>query len=147
MFWFHRWSLHAPWLLVMVGLVGCAADPSKPTDAVLNCQQITEEIASQDASGTASEARAKELRPGFYAVQALGFVPYVGDVLGLVEMVSDVSNSRELDRLNANTQTAQQRREYLAKLHATRCGAGTAGSAPVQAVPAGNLPAGTPPAR
>lgn len=146
MSWRKWWPLHLIRLPVVVGLVGCAAaDPSKPTDRTLSCQQITEEIASQDASGNVSEARAKELRPGYYAVQAVGFVPYVGDVLGMVDMVTDLSNSRELDRLNENTEATQRRRAYLAKLHVAQCGGGAGGVPPVGALPAEGLPTEGPP--
>jgi len=128
---------HLPYWLAMAvalvaGLAGCAPDPAKPTDTALNCQQMTDEIAALEASGTQSEAKAKELRPGYYAVQAVEFVPYIGDALGMVDMFADVSNSRELDRLNANTETTRARAAHLAKLRAAKCGT-PAGAAPVTA--------------
>ena len=128
---------HLPYWLAMAvalvaGLAGCAPDPAKPTDTALNCQQMTDEIAALEASGTQSEAKAKELRPGYYAMQAVEFVPYIGDALGMVDMFADVSNSRELDRLNANTETTRARAAHLAKLRAAKCGT-PAGAAPVTA--------------
>jgi len=117
--------------LAVLLLAGCAApNPAKPTDAALNCQQMTDEIAALEASGTQSESKAKELRPGFYAVQAVEFVPYVGDALGMVDMFADVSNSRELDRLNANTETTRARAAHLAKLRTAKCGGTTAPATP-----------------
>ena len=125
-----RWLALAA--VTVAWLAGCAPDPAKPTDTALSCQQMTDEIAALEASGTQSESKAKELRPGFYAVQAVEFVPYVGDALGMVDMFADVSNSRELDRLNANTETTRARAAHLAKLRAAKCGT-PAGAAPVTA--------------
>lgn len=123
-----RWLALAA--VMVAWLAGCAPDPAKPTDTALSCQQMTEEIAALEASGKLSESKASELRPGYYAVQAVEFVPYVGDALGMVDMFADVSNSRELDRLNANTEMTRARAAHLAKLRTARCGGVSAPAAP-----------------
>jgi hypothetical protein len=108
-------------IVAVASLAGCAADPSKPTDAAMTCEQIADEIARQDASEKISEARARELRARYYAYQAATLVPIVGDVLALGDMATDVSRGRELDHLNEDSRTARNRREHLTKLQASRC--------------------------
>lgn len=129
---FHDWRLIA---LAVPWLAGCVpANPAKPTDAGLSCLQINEEIAAQDANRQASEENASKLRPRYYAVQAIGFVPYVGDVVGLLDSFGHISGERELDQQNENTETARLRREHLAKMQASRCGAGAPGPLPAPAL-------------
>lgn len=109
---------------VLLALAACTpADPSRPSDTALSCQQINAEIVELGRRGTTSEAKAKQLRPGYYAYQAVAMAPFVGDALGLVEMVADISGGDELDRLNAATETAQMRAIYLTKMQTTRCAA------------------------
>ena len=106
----------------LLGIAACApVNPAKPTDTTLSCAQIADEITELRRSGTASEAKAVELRPGYYALQAVGMVPYVGDALGVVDMVTDMSGDRQLDRLNANTEATRVRGAYLAKMQTARC--------------------------
>jgi hypothetical protein len=102
-------------------LNGCAADPSKPTDAALTCPQILQEIASEDATEKLSERRAGELRGTYYAYQTATLIPFVGDVMSITDQVSDASHSRELDHLNEDARDARHRRDYLIKMQTTRC--------------------------
>ena len=107
-------------------LAGCAADPSKPTDAALTCPQIAGEIASEDAKEKLSERRAGELRGTYYAYQAATLIPLLGDAMSIADQFGDVSHSRELDYLNEDARDARRRRDHLRKLQTTRCPSGVA---------------------
>ncbi len=113
-------------------LAGCAVDPSRPGDAAMTCDQITAEIAQQDAAAQLAERRASELRPSYYAYQAAEMVPIVGGFLGLADQMSDASHSRELDHLNEDARDANHRRDYLETIQPAHCAAvpPTAGAPP-----------------
>ena len=102
-------------------LAGCAVDPSRPGDAAMTCDQITAEIAQQDAAAQLAERRASELRPGYYPYSAAEIVPIVGGFLGLADQISDASHSRELDHLNEDARDAKHRRNYLKTIQPAQC--------------------------
>jgi hypothetical protein len=114
-------------------LAGCAVNPSRPGDAAMTCDQITAEIAQQDAAAQLADRRASELRPDYYAYAAAEMIPIVGGFLGLADQMSDASHSRELDHLNEDVRDAKHRRDYLKTIRPAHCA--------VASTPAGTQPA------
>ena len=90
----------------------------------MSCDQVTAEIAQQDAAVNVAERRASELRPGYYRYQAAEMIPIVGAVLGIADQMVDASHSRELDHLNEDVRDAQHRRDYLKGIQSIHCGPG-----------------------
>jgi len=102
-------------------LMGCAVDSSRPGDAAISCDQMIAEIGQQDAAAQAAERHASEVRPGVYAYKALTYVPFIGGIADMVDQMSNVSHSRELDRFTDEARDAQHRRDYLKGIQPARC--------------------------
>jgi hypothetical protein len=128
------------WGLTLLAACAAVVDPSKPGDAAMSCDQVTAEIAQQDAAAQLAERRASELRPGYYRYQAAEMIPIVGTVFGLADQMGDASHSRELDHLNEDARDAQHRRDYLKGIQSVHCGRDPqTASSPPQSVSAEGL--------
>jgi len=112
------------WSLTLLTACAVVVNPSKPGDAAMSCDQVTAEIAQQDAAAQVAERRASELRPGYYRYHAAEMIPLVGAVLGIADQMGDASHSRELDHLNEDARDAQHRRDYLKGIQSVHCGPG-----------------------
>jgi hypothetical protein len=119
-----RHLLVCSWSLTWLAACAAVVNPSKPGDAAMSCDQVTDEIAQQDAAAQLAERRASELRPGYYRYHAAEMIPIVGAVLGIADQMGDASHSRELDHLNEDARDAQHRRDYLKGIQSVHCDQG-----------------------
>jgi len=107
--------------VVLVGCVTSAVDPKKPGDEALTCSQIQAEIDSQDANARREAGKARSLEAGASAYQAAEWVPVVGGVLSLVDLPTDASGARAMERAGSARDDALIRSDYLRGLQGERC--------------------------
>ena len=106
-------------------LVGCAAsalDPKKPGDDALTCPQIQTEIDAQDATARREAAKYRSLEPGASAYStAEEWIPYIGGLMRLVDLPTDASGVRAMERAGSARDDALIRSDYLHGLLGQRC--------------------------
>jgi len=105
-------------------LVGCATsavDPKQPGDEALTCSQIQAEIEAQDATARREAGKARSLEAGAATYQAAEWLPLVGGVLSLVDLPTDASGARAMERAGNARDDALIRSDYLRGLQGQRC--------------------------
>jgi hypothetical protein len=107
--------------VVLVGCATSAVDPKKPGDEALTCSQIQAEIDAQDATARREAGKARSLEAGASAYQAAEWVPVVGGVLSLVDLPTDASGARAMERAGSARDDALIRSDYLRGLQGERC--------------------------
>jgi hypothetical protein len=108
--------------VVLVGCATSAVDPKKPGDDALTCSQIQAEIDAQDATARREAAKYRSLEPGASAyTTAEEWIPYVGGLMRLVDLPTDASGARAMERAGNARDDALIRSDYLRGLQGQRC--------------------------
>jgi hypothetical protein len=107
---------------VLVGRATSAVDPKKPGDEALSCSQIQAEIDAQDATARREAAKYRSLEPGASAyTTAEEWIPYVGGLMRLVDLPTDATGARAMERACSARDDALIRGDYLRGLQGQRC--------------------------
>jgi hypothetical protein len=107
--------------VLFVGCATSAVDPKKPGDEALTCSQIQAEIEAQDATARREAGKARSLEAGAATYQAAEWLPLVGGVLSLVDLPTDASGTRAMERAGNARDDALIRSDYLRGLQGQRC--------------------------
>jgi hypothetical protein len=96
-------------------------DPKKPGDEALTCSQIQAEIDAQHATARREAAKYRSLEPGASAYSKAEWIAYVGDLMPLVDLPTDASGARAMERAGSARDDALIRSDYLRGLQGQRC--------------------------
>lgn len=96
--------------VILVGCATSAVDPKKIGDEALTCPQIQAEIDAEDATARREAGKARSLEAGASAYQAAEWVPFVGGVLSLVDLPTDASGARAMERAGGAADGARRER-------------------------------------
>ena len=108
--------------VLLLGCATSAVDPKKPGDEALTCSQIQAEIDAQDATARREAAKYRSLQPGASAyTTAEEWIPYIGGLMRVVDLPTDASGARAMERAGNARDDALIRSEYLHGLQGQRC--------------------------